>query len=180
MRFKESLPSRDVVVLGYGDETRALLAHLASEQPSVLARVLVVDPDPHAVDRARATGAAAVRADPFDPAELRRAGIERACVVISLAVPGSAARGASPSVVRLARALCPDARVLVSATGDDHARELRLAGAHEVFLASGPPDLARSLDAAAVPDAAAAGARTLLGRALRSMARFLDAVADGR
>jgi Trk K+ transport system NAD-binding subunit len=124
---------RDILVIGFSDETETLLRHLRVESPDTLARVVVIDPRPHVAERLRAAGVDVVCADPCEPQTLREAGVASASLVVSLSVPGSAAPGSMVGLVHLARAMNPRGRVLAAATGPGHAAELRAAGADEVF-----------------------------------------------
>lgn len=125
---------RDVFVLGFSDDVRALLDHLAAEAPGFLHRMVVIDHRGETLARAQAAGVRWVHGDPLDPATLQRAGFQHATMVVSLAVEHPRHHDGTLEAVRLAKLTCPAARVLVSARDERHAARLRAAGACEVFV----------------------------------------------
>jgi Trk K+ transport system NAD-binding subunit len=148
---------RDILVIGFSEETETLLRHLRVESSGALARVVVVDPRPHVAERLRAAGVDVICADPFEPQALSEAGIAAASLVVSLSIPGSDARGSMVGLVHLAKAMNRRARVLAAATGPGHAAALRAAGADEVFCSLAADDLPRMVARGAVTAPAAPG-----------------------
>lgn len=189
---------RDILVLGFSDDTRALLEHLRVEAPALVERIAIVDGRPETVERLHRAGIAAVYGDPFDAGVLQRAGIDRATLVVQLDPRGPGFSELAP----LVRELCPRARLLVSRSGGE---DFSVRGAeHRETMADGlatPPDPSRlwarlttwqfwllvgvaMVDTAipALPVAAAALLIAALGApgCLRWVARLLDAVAERR
>ncbi|MBI4609306.1 MAG: NAD-binding protein [Candidatus Rokubacteria bacterium] len=189
---------RDILVLGFSDDVRALLDHLCAEAPAVIERIAVIDRRPEVVERLNRAAIAAVCGDPFDAGVLQRAGIDRATMVLRLdpRSPGLSELGP------LLRQLCPRARLLVSRSGG---KDLSAPGAgHPETVADGlvtPVDPGRPwghlttwqfwllvavflVDATifALPLVSAALLVAALGapRCLRHVARFLDALAERR
>lgn len=161
-------PTRDIYVLGLCDDTRALLNHLRIEAPWMLERVRVLE-GRHVADVER----------------LVRSGIPTARIVVSL---DPESLGWSPaSLDRALRSLCPRALILVGAGG----QEQRRSGVRPVpirfRLASWR---VAALIVLAVVDgliffipvgstAVVVGALFAPGW-LKRVARFLEAVAEGR
>lgn len=75
----------DTFLLGYCDDTRALLAHLDAEAPWRASRVRVLDRDPAIVRALRANGVNAAAVDLLDVAALRAEGLEDATTVVVFA-----------------------------------------------------------------------------------------------
>src|SRR5687768_13036113 len=105
----EGCPRIDTFVIGYCDDTRALLAHLEAERPARLARVRVLDPDPAVTAMLRERGIDASAVDFRDGTALQAAGLEGATTVI---VFEQRVDGSLPSVTRVIRAVCPSAQLL--------------------------------------------------------------------
>lgn len=126
---------RDVFVLGFSDDVRTLLDHLAAEAPGLLDRVVVIDHRKESLARITDRGARGVQGDVRDLDTLRRAGFHNATMVVCLLSHQSRHRDAALDAVRLAIMLCPDARVLATARDEIHAADLRATGALEVFVA---------------------------------------------
>jgi hypothetical protein len=104
----------DVFLLGVSEDARALIGHLLAEAPSLLRRIVAIDPRAEVVDQLGPVGILAVRGSPADPATLRRAGIERAAIVVALG-------GVDPprgEIATLIRSLCPGARLIIGARGE--------------------------------------------------------------
>jgi hypothetical protein len=99
----------DTFVIGYCDNTRALLAHLEAEGPARLSRVRVLDPDPAVVTMLHDRGIDAATVDFRDGAALQAAGLESATTVI---VFEQRLDGSLSSVTRVIRAVCPSAELL--------------------------------------------------------------------
>jgi hypothetical protein len=141
----------DTFVLGYCDNTRALLAHLDAEGPARLERVRVLDPDPAAAEMLRERGIDAATVDFRDAAALRATGLAGAATVI---VFEQRLDGAWPQVTRVIRAVCPSAELLkVPAIPGTRTRRRRVA----------PPSAWRRL-----------------ATWLRTAARFFDDLAEAR
>ena len=126
---------RDVFVLGFSDDVRALLDHLAAEAPGFLDRVVVIDHRKEVFVRMTARGLRGVHGGPLDPDTLRQSGFQEATMVVCLVADPSRCRDAALDAVRLAKMFCPEARVLVTARDEIHAADLRAAGGSQVFVA---------------------------------------------
>lgn len=101
----------DIFLLGYCEDTRALLAHLEAEAPFIIPRVVLLDPNPEIASRLRASGVSAVATSLWDRAALRAAGVATATMVVAFA---ERAGKSAEEFGRLVRAIRPDAIVYVS------------------------------------------------------------------
>lgn len=104
----------DTFLLGYCDDTRALLAHLDAEAPWRMLSLRVLDADPLIAHALHGNGVKAEAVDLWDGAALRAAGLEDATTVVVFAerVGGSIER-----FERLIRTVCPGAQFLVVPAG---------------------------------------------------------------
>lgn len=105
-----SSPRIDTFVLGYCDDTQALLAHLAAEAPWRTASIRVLDPDPRVARALRASGLHAEAVDLRDEGALRAARLEDATTVVVFAARVS---GSIDELGVRIRTVCPAAQVLV-------------------------------------------------------------------
>jgi monovalent cation:H+ antiporter-2, CPA2 family len=72
-------PSGHVILLGYGETGRALVAELSKREMAVV----VIDDDPAVLESAEAPGMVVLRGDAADPTILREAGADRARAIVS-------------------------------------------------------------------------------------------------
>lgn len=123
-----------VVLLGFYREASSLLRELLVRHPYDLpARLLVVDFNPESIRRLEAAGVPCVFGDVSHVDTLRHLGLERARVLVST-LPDHQLRGITNlELVRVLRALAPDATVVVTAETLESARAMYAAGADYVF-----------------------------------------------
>ncbi|MBP3955849.1 cation:proton antiporter [Gemmata sp. G18] len=131
---EEADPRYRAVVIGYGPVGRTL-ARLLKENGIV---PTIIEMNLETVRRLRADGVAAVYGDAARHDTLKEAGLDRAG---SLILSASGLKGAE-EVVRLARELNPDVRVLARSAYLRERADLRKAGADEVFAGEGEVALA--------------------------------------
>ncbi len=105
-------PHVDTFLLGYSDNTRALLAHLDAEAPWRVPHVRVLEPDPLVVRAARRNGASATAVDLWDPGALRGAGLEHATTIV---VFPERLGGRVDQLERVVRSVSPSVEFLVAA-----------------------------------------------------------------
>jgi hypothetical protein len=104
----------DTFLIGYCDDTQALLAHLAAEAPWRLTSLRVLDPDPSVVHALRGRGVAAEVVGLRDVVALRAAGLEDATTVVVFAERIGGPVGGLERVIRTAS---PAAQFLVVPAG---------------------------------------------------------------
>lgn len=104
----------DTFLLGYCDDTRALLAHLDAEAPWRVSTVRVLDPDPLIVRTLSVNGLKAGAVDLWDDAALRAEGLEGATTVVVFA---ERVRGSIDRFERVIRGVSPTAQFLVVPRG---------------------------------------------------------------
>jgi len=136
-RIDASIPSEPekngsdyrAVVVGYGPVGRTVTRLLRDNgiQPTI------VDLNLSVVQRLRDEGASAIYGDSMHLETLESAGVAEAATLI---LSASDLHGA-PEVIRLARKLNPEVRILIRASYLRERRELRNAGANEVFTGEG-------------------------------------------
>jgi Kef-type K+ transport system membrane component KefB len=137
-RKDHGLAGKDVVLLGFFDEASALV-HEYEMSPQgrnhpVLQRLLVIDfnPDVHAELTRR--GIACKYGDVSNMQTLHHADVHAATLVVST-IPDRILKGTDNlRLLRNARRLCPEARVIVTAVGPAAALRLYEAGADYVFV----------------------------------------------
>lgn len=131
-------------LLGWSDDTRALLDHVRAEAPALLPRVAVVESDTRLARVLRATGARWIPGDPSNLIGLLEAGIESARVIaiFPAVVPADADR--TVVLVRALRRLCPHAELFAKAATREDAARLYAVGAADVLVPHGPPARART------------------------------------
>jgi hypothetical protein len=129
---------RDIVVFGYSSDVETLLRHLDLEAPSMLQRIVVVDPRPGVLQHLRSSDIEGRVDDPRRFVSLHEAGLHGATTVLSLSIPGTDIPGGVPVIVQRMRHAHRSVRILAVATDCAHASELRLAGADEVFHREAP------------------------------------------
>jgi len=137
-RADHGLSGKDVVLLGFFDEASALV-HEYEMSPqgrkhAVLQRLLVIDfnPDVHAELTRR--GIACKYGDVSNMQTLHHADVHAATLVVST-IPDRILKGTDNlRLLRNARRLCPEARVIVTAVGPAAALRLYEAGADYVFV----------------------------------------------
>lgn len=56
---------RDILVLGFSEDTRALVEHLRAEAPALVERVAIIDDTWETVERLSRGGIAAIHGDPL-------------------------------------------------------------------------------------------------------------------
>jgi hypothetical protein len=175
----------DTFLLGYCDDTRALLAHLDAEAPWRAAHVRLLDRDPATVRALRANGMDAAAVDLLDIAALRAEALDRATRVVVFAerVGGSLDR-----LEREIRTVCPTACVTVvpraagarGDTGDSSLGALRVVASWRFWALVGVAIVdGVTFIVPVTPLALVAGA--LVRRDwLRAAARFLEDLAEAR
>ncbi|MGY1837404.1 potassium channel family protein [Blastococcus sp. SYSU DS0510] len=120
-----------VIVCGYGTKGRSAIRSLqASGTP--LEKIVVVDPDPRAIDEANALGLTGIVGDAGRTEVLRRAAVERARSVIV-----AANRDDSSVLITLTvRQLNPSVPITTSVREEENANLLRQSGADTVITTS--------------------------------------------
>jgi Kef-type K+ transport system membrane component KefB len=129
---------KDVVLLGFFTQASALVQELelagAAPRHPLLDRLLVIDFNPQVQSELTRRGIACLYGDVSNMDTLRHADIEAAALVMST-IPDSVLKGTSNlELLNKARRLCPQARVVVTATRTASALELYDAGADFVFM----------------------------------------------
>jgi Kef-type K+ transport system membrane component KefB len=143
----------EIVLLGFFQNTDALAHELRHSAPGLLAKILVVDFNLKNHPAVRAHGMRVAYGDISNPELLRHHGLERAKVVVST-IDDAFLRGTSNAkLVDAVRAINPRARIIVTASGAEAARELLGRGA---FACIAPPTEAASAYASAIREALAA------------------------
>jgi hypothetical protein len=129
---------KDVVLLGFFLEASALVHEF--EQAAVdgrhplLERVLVIDFNPQAHAELKRRGIACLYGDVSHMETLHHADIHGAALVVST-IPDTMLKGTdNMRLLKHARRLCPNARVIVTANGPAAALEMYEAGADYVFV----------------------------------------------
>ena len=146
-------PEGEVVLLGFFQNAEALAHELRRSAPEILAKILVVDFNLKNHPTVRAHGIRVAYGDISNPEVLRHHGLERARVVVST-IDDAFLRGTSnATLVGAVRAINPRARIIVTASGAEAARELLGRGA---FACVAPPAEAASAYASAIREALAA------------------------
>jgi len=129
----------DVFLLGVSREGLALLHRLDRDWPAVKGRLVAVDFNPETLEQLQQDGIECHYGDISNIETLRHAGVERATTVVS-SVSDSYLRGTDNlRLLRLARALAPAARVVLTADSLERAEALYAEGADYVLI---PPTLA--------------------------------------
>jgi Kef-type K+ transport system membrane component KefB len=130
---------RDLFLLGVSREGLAFLQHLERESPAMKARIVAVDFNPETLERLRANGVTCHYGDISNVETLRHAGIGHATVIVSGISDWFLKGTDNRRLLRTARGLAPDARVIVTADALGRAQQLYAEGADYVLL---PPALA--------------------------------------
>jgi Kef-type K+ transport system membrane component KefB len=146
-------PEGEILLLGYFQNTEALARELLRAVPEVLAKILVVDFNLKNHPNVRAHGLRVAYGDISNTEVLRHHGVERAKVVVST-IDDAFLRGTSnATLIDAVRAINPRARIIVTVSGTESARELLGRGA---FACVAPPTEAASAYANAIREALAA------------------------
>jgi hypothetical protein len=129
---------KDVVLLGFFVEASALVQELElagnGGRHPVLDRLLVIDFNPEVQAELTRRGIACVYGDVSHMDTLRHADIAEAALVVST-IPDTMLKGThNLELLQKARRLCPNARVIVTASRTAAALELYEAGADYVFI----------------------------------------------
>lgn len=124
----------DLFLLGVSREGLAFVQHLERESPDMKRRIVAVDFNPETLERLQADGVQCHYGDISNMETLRHARIEKASIVVS-SISDWLLRGTSNlAVLRLVRALAPNARVVVTADTLGMAETLYEAGADYVLI----------------------------------------------
>jgi|CXWL01.1.fsa_nt_gi Kef-type K+ transport system membrane component KefB len=127
---------KSVVILGYYRIADAYVNQVARRDQHVLEQLRVVDFNPEARKRLAKLGIDCVYGDISNPDTLHHAKIEEAQVLLST-VPDSALRGTSnEKLLKMLRALAPNAKIIVTADTPEHAITLYKHGADYVLQPS--------------------------------------------
>lgn len=147
-------PGGEVVLLGFFHNAEALAGELRRSAPEVLPTILAVDFNLKNHPAVRAHGIRVAYGDISNPEVLRHHGLDRAKVVVST-IDDFFLRGTSNAgLLDMVRSINPRARVIVTATGAEAARELAGRGA---FACVVPPSETAAAYAGAIREALAAG-----------------------
>jgi voltage-gated potassium channel len=120
-----------VVVCGYGTKGRSAIRALLSTGTDP-GRIVVVDPDPRAIEEATSAGLAGVLGDAGRTEVLRRTSVERARAVVVAADRDDAA----VMIVLTVRQLNPSVPITASVREEENASLLRQSGADSVITTS--------------------------------------------
>jgi Kef-type K+ transport system membrane component KefB len=127
---------RNVFLLGVSREGLAFVQHVARTSPALKNRLVAVDFNPEMLERLETEGVHRHYGDIANMATLEHAGIGRAAIVIS-GISDWFLKGTSNlQLLRLVRALAPNARVIVTGDTAEGAQELYVAGADYVMVPS--------------------------------------------
>lgn len=131
-------PTRPIVFLGFFRDASSILLELAgsngTRRPDALKQVMVVDFNPRAIQELRRRGVHCIYGDIAHADTLLHAGIAEATVVVC-SITDDVLRGTTNlRLLRNLRALCPNARVIVTSDHLGQARQFYEAGAHFVYL----------------------------------------------
>jgi len=128
--------TRDVFLLGVSREGLAFVQHLARTAPALKKRLVAIDFNPEMLERLGTEGVEHHYGDIANMATLEHAGIDRALLVIS-GISDWFLKGTSNlQLLRAARSLAPNARVVVTADTAEGAQELYVASADYVMVPS--------------------------------------------
>jgi Kef-type K+ transport system membrane component KefB/voltage-gated potassium channel Kch len=128
--------TRDVFLLGVSREGLAFVQHLARTAPILKNRLVAIDFNPEMLERLATEGVEHHYGDIANMATLEHAGIQRAVLVIS-GISDWFLKGTSNlQLLRAARSLAPNARVIVTGDTAESAQELYVAGADYVMVPS--------------------------------------------
>ncbi|HEU5322079.1 MAG TPA: cation:proton antiporter [Methylomirabilota bacterium] len=128
----------DVFLLGVSREGLAFLQHVERDAPALKAHIVAVDYNPETLERLEAAGVEGHYGDIANVETLRHAGLPAATLVVS-SIADSYLRGIdNRGLLHLARALAPQARVIVTADTPALAEALYREGADYVLI---PPVL---------------------------------------
>ena len=126
--------SHGIVFLGFFRVASSLLAELENHDPKLLKDVLVIDYNPDVRRRLTQRGIHCVYGDISNTTTLAESEIGDASIVVST-VPDSLLKGINNlGLIRPLRALCPDAKICVTAETISSAIAMYEAGADLVFL----------------------------------------------
>jgi Kef-type K+ transport system membrane component KefB len=129
---------RDVFLLGSSREGLSLLQRLERELPAMKRRIVAIDFNPDTLQRLQAEGVECHYGDIGNIETLRHAGMDKAAVVVSSISDWFLKGTNNLQLLRLARALAPSARVVVTADTLAGAEQLYAEGADYVLI---PPAL---------------------------------------
>jgi Kef-type K+ transport system membrane component KefB len=128
--------THDVFLLGVSREGLAFVQHLARTAPGLKNRLVAIDFNPEMLERLATEGVEHHYGDIANMATLEHAGINRAVLVIS-GISDWFLKGTSNlQLLRTARSLAPNARVIVTGDTAEGAQELYAAGADYVMVPS--------------------------------------------
>jgi hypothetical protein len=126
-----------VAILGFHRGARALIDHLASSDPAMLERILVIDFNTEVLKELAARGVAGHFGDISQVDTLAHAHMERAQVVLST-IPDMLLKGTdNASLVRSCRAIAPHAAIVATAESSEQEQRLVDAGASLVLMPYG-------------------------------------------
>jgi Kef-type K+ transport system membrane component KefB len=125
---------REIVLLGCFRIGSALVKEMQETAPALLDYLLVVDFNPEVYRNLRTQGVPAVYGDIAHLAMLQHAGVEHAKLVISSLSDDILVGTTNLKLLKTIREICPEARVILTATNAAQAVALYLAGADYVLL----------------------------------------------
>ncbi len=125
---------KDIALLGFFRVASALLAELEETRPEWLERLVVVDFNPEVYQGLRNRHIQVVYGDIGNMATLHHAGLEHVKVAVSTITDDILVGTNNLRLLSQLRALCPQAKVVVSALSASRALELYRAGADYVLL----------------------------------------------
>jgi voltage-gated potassium channel Kch len=123
-----------IFLLGVAREGLAFLEHLERESPGLKEFIVAVDFNPETLERLVSLGFECHYGDIANAETLRHAGIERATIVVSSISDWMLKGTSNARVLREARLLAPEAKVIVAADTVAAAEQLYAAGADYVLV----------------------------------------------
>jgi Kef-type K+ transport system membrane component KefB len=121
--------SPSIVLLGYHRGARALVDALAKSRPDLLKELLVIDFNPVSLDELRSRGVPGLFGDISSMETLKHAHIHSAAYILST-IPDMLLKGVdNATLVRMCKALAPNASVIATADDANHEQRLRNEGA---------------------------------------------------
>ncbi len=125
--------SKDIALLGFFRVASAFLAELEEARPEVLGKLLVVDFNPVVYEGLRARRVKVIYGDISNMDTLHHAGLEKVKVAISTITDDILVGTDNLKLISQIKALCPKAKIVVSAASNFRALELYQAGADYVL-----------------------------------------------
>ncbi len=127
-------PANPIVLLGFFRQASSVLDELLHSDPELAQRITVIDYNPEVKERLDQLGVLCIYGDISNSDTLHHAGVAAARLIVST-VPDSVLKGTSNQrLLRQARAIAPNAKVIVTADVIQEARELYAAGADYVLI----------------------------------------------